>query len=194
MSILKKFGVLAVAVFAISVVAVASASAAPKFTASATGTLAGTQTSNQVFTASSGGTEVVCKEAATSGEITETEATSQMVTVTYENCHIPSLFNASVNMITATYDLHANGTVKITGTIKLEVPSLGCTTTVSEQEVGTATYDTASPVPAGDIEQTSAITGIHSTSTGLCPSGTTGTYTGNNLVHRVGGGTLGWDA
>jgi hypothetical protein len=189
MRTLKKFAVLAVAVFAVSVVGVASASAA-QFTASEIGELSGTQTTNQVFTATSGGPEIVCKAAKTTGSVTAKSAEVQEVTVNYTSCSIPLLFGAEVSPIKATYDLHSNGKVNITGTITIAVPALGCSTIVSEQEVGSVSFVTS----GSGILQSSAVTGIHSTSTGLCPSGTTGTYTGSNLVTRVGGGTLAFDA
>jgi len=48
--------------------------------------------------------------------------------------------------------------------------------------LGSVSYDSK----AGKIEEASAVTGIVSTGTGLCPHSETGTYTGSNLVERVG--------
>jgi hypothetical protein len=189
----KMLGATCVAALAFGLMTAAGASAA-QFTFSAAGTLEGTQTNNQVFTASSSSPAVVCEKAAETGTITSTEGETQEFTVTYSSCRIPALSGATVSNITATYDLDANGTVKITGNIVISVPSLGCSTTVSEQEVSSVSYDNVEVAGVKEIEQTSTVTGIHSTSTGFCPSGTTGTYTGNNIVHRVGGGTISWDA
>jgi hypothetical protein len=189
----KILGTTCVAALALGLMTAAGASAA-QFTFSATGTLEGTQTSNQVFTASSSSPAVVCEKAASTGTITSTGGEMQEFTVNYSSCTIPALSGAAVSNITATYDLHADGTVKIIGNIVISVPGLGCSTTVSEQEVSSVSYDNVEVGGVKEVEETSAVTGIHSTSTGFCPSGTTGTYTGNNLVHRVGGGTISWDA
>jgi hypothetical protein len=184
----NRLAVMCVAVLAIGMLLAVDASAS-QFTWSEVGTLSGTQTTNQVFTASSGGPEVVCKAAATSGELTSKAFEAQEVTVNYSSCSIPALFGAAVSNFKAAYNLHANGKVNITGTITIAAPALGCTTIVSEQEVGNVSFATS----GSGILQSSAVTGIHSTSTGLCPSGTTGTYTGSNLWTRVGGGTISFD-
>jgi hypothetical protein len=196
MRTLKKFAVLAVAVFAVSVVGVANASAAPTFTASATGSLLGAQTTNQEFTSGSSFAPVICKKAKTTGTILSTAATNQKVTVVYSECSVNILGSREVKNITAEYNLLASGNVEILNNIKIEVPALSCATTVtSGQTVGSVSYATSGT----GIQQASAVTGIHSTATGLCPSGTTGTYTGSNLVHRVNAlgeveGTLSFDS
>jgi hypothetical protein len=198
MHFLKKFGVLAIAVLALSVVGVANASAASQFTASATGTLEGKAENNQVFTAASGSPAVVCTAAHTTGSIVSLATPTQEVTVVYSGCTIPGLFNAPVDNITATYELHAGngpntGTVTIVNNIVINATGLGCSTTVAAgQTVGTLNYTNINSNT--EITQESNVTGLKSTSTGLCPSGTTGTYTGNNIVHRVGGGFVRWDS
>jgi hypothetical protein len=191
MRTLKKFGVLAVAVFALSVVGVASASAA-EFTASQTGPITGVQTSPQEFTASGSFLPVVCTTAHTTGEAKFTAAANQEVHVLYSNCTVQLFGSQKVNNITAEYNLLASGKVEILNNIKIEVPLLGCTTTVAAgQTVGTVSYKT---VGTG-VEETSNVSGIHSTGTGLCPSGTNGTYKGSNLVNSlVSGATLSFDS
>jgi hypothetical protein len=186
----KILGVTCVAALALAAMTAAGASAA-QFTASATGTLTGNQTGTQVFTASAGGTKITCTKAHTTGTIVSTAAASQHVTVAYSGCTVDTIFNPSATVTPATYLLFADGTVEIVSPIVIHVPILGCTTTVEgKQKVGKASYDNE----GGKIKQTSAVTGIKSTSTGACPSGTTGEYSGTNLVERVGGGTLTWDA
>jgi len=177
----KMLGVTCAAAFALVAMTAVSASAAT-FTASATGTLTGTQTSNQVFTTGGGGT-VTCKKAHTHGTIVSTSAASQHVTVTYSECTAFG-FNATVSP--ATYELYASGTVDVENTITISV--LGCTTTVKPQKgLHAVSYHNK----AGKLEQTSAVKNITSTASGFpCSGGTTGTYTGSNLVERVGGGTL----
>jgi hypothetical protein len=195
---LKMFAVTCVAACALAVVSAAGASAAPKFTASATGTLSGTQTNNQVFKVAAAKSEAVtCTSAATSGTIAAKETAEQEVTVHYTGCTavIPIFGTVSATVTDATYNLTANGTVHILNTITIHVSGANCNIVVGPQTpTGTVTYDNGTGANAGKIEETSAVTGIVSTSTGLCPNGTTGTYSGNNLVSRVGGGTLAWDS
>lgn len=186
----KMLGVTCVAALALAATTAAGASAA-QFTASETGTLTATQTGNQVFTTTEGGAgKVTCKKAHTTGTIVSTAATSQHVTVKYSECTATFGFSFAATVSPATYLLKANGEVDVENTITINVPGLGCKTTVGPQKgLKSVSYDNK----AGKIEQTSAIKGIKSTGEGLCPGGTTGTYTGNNLVERVGGGTLTWD-
>ncbi len=190
----KMLAVTCVAALALAAVSAAGAQAAPKFTASATGSLSGTQTSNQVFTTSAGASEnVTCKKAATSGSIISTEAVEQKVKVAYSECTAATSFgNVSAEVTAAEYNLTANGTVHILSTIVIHVGGLfPCSISVAPQTpTGSVSYASSS----GKIQQNSAVTGIVSTSSGLCPHGSTGTYTGGNLVSRVGGGTLAWDA
>jgi hypothetical protein len=188
----KIVAVTCVAALALAVVSAAGAQAAARFTASAAGkTIKGVQNGDQTFTASSSAPAVICHKAATEGTTTGTEATSQEVTVHYTECHVATIGSPSATVSKATYDLAASGSVTITEPIEIAVSALGCHTTVEAQTVGSASYDNLS---GGKIEQTSAVTGIHSTSSGgLCPSGTTGTYSGNNIV-ELPGGTISWDA
>jgi hypothetical protein len=187
----KMLGVTCVAALALAAMTTAGASAAT-FTASATGTLTGTATSNQVFTTSAGSfSTVTCKKAHTTGTIVSTAAATQHVTVAYSECTANFGFSVSATISPATYLLYANGDVDIVSTITISVPALGCKTTVGSQKGLTlATYANKEP----KIEQTSAITGIVSKGEGLCPGGNTGTYTGTNLIERVTGGSLTWDA
>jgi hypothetical protein len=187
----KIVAVTCVAAFALAAVSVAGASAAPKFTASAIGTLSGTQSGNQVFTAT-GSEAITCKKAHTTGSVIATESAEQEVTVEYSECTAATfLGNISSTVSNATYNLTANGTVHILNTITIHVGGIAnCNIVVGPQTpTGSVSYANSS----GKISQSSAVTGIVSTSTGLCPHGSTGTYSGSNLVERVGGGTLSWD-
>jgi hypothetical protein len=84
--------------------------------------------------------------------------------------------------ISAEYNRLASGNVELLNNIIIVVPLLGCTTTVTAgQTVGTVSYATFGT----GILETSNVSGIRSTSTGLCPNGTTGTYKGSNLLHRI---------
>jgi hypothetical protein len=193
MRTLKTFAVLAIAVFAVSVVGAASASAAPKFTATLAGAIGGTQTSSQVFTTSEKGSEnVTCKKAHTSGTAA-LEAASQKVTVEYSECTAATIIGGIAATISkAEYSLAASGSATILNTITIHVGGLAnCNTVVGPQgPLSSVSYTNVTP----KIEESSAVKGIVSTSTGLCPHGTNGTYTGSNLVESlVTGGTLKFD-
>jgi hypothetical protein len=180
----KTLGVTCAAAFALVAMTAVSASAAT-FTASATGTLTGTSSTNQVFTTGGGGT-VTCTHAHTHGTIVSTAAASQHVTVTYTNC---TAFGFAATVSPATYELYANGEVDVENTITISV--FGCTTTVKPQKgLKSVSYTNS----AGQIIQHSAVKNIVSTASGFpCSGGTTGTYTGSNVIQRVGGGTLTYD-
>jgi hypothetical protein len=193
---LKVFGVLAIAVFALTAIAAANASAAPKFTTTAAGgTLTGAKTTNQVFKINGGTT--TCTGAATDGTIAASGSTTQEVTVTYSGCTAFGFVNTDISP--ATYLFSANGEVAIKNTITITPTGAGCTVTVGEtsnQNLKSVSFDTG--VVSGGftgIEETSAVSGITYTSTGgLCgSSGTNGTYTGNSFLHGPTGVTISWD-
>ena len=123
----KMLSVTCVAALALAAVAAAGAQAAPKFTASATGTLTGTQTNVQVFTTSAGGSEkVTCKKAHTTGNVIATEAVEQEVTVAYSECTADTSFgNIAATVSNAEYNLKADGEVNILNTITIHVGGLG---------------------------------------------------------------------
>jgi len=155
------------------------------FTYSATGPLTGTATGNQVFTPGGGGS-VTCKKAHTSGTIISFGGVSQHFTVSYSEC---TAFGFPATVSNATYELYATGTVDVENTITISV--FGCTTTVKPQKGLKAVSYTNK---AGKIEQHSNVSGIVSTASGFpCTGGVNGTFTGSNLVERVGGGTLTYD-
>jgi hypothetical protein len=182
--ILQMLGVTCVAALAVAAMTAAGASAAT-FTYSATGTLRGAATTNQVFKTGSG--QVTCKKAHTSGMIVATEASSQHVTVEYSEC-VAFGFLASVSA--ATYELDAFGVTDIENTITISVPSLGCGLKIEPQKgLGWASYTNKS----GKIEQHSAISGMVSTGSGACTGTKWGPFTGSSLIERVGGGTISWD-
>jgi hypothetical protein len=166
---------------------VAPGASAARFTGSGPGSFEGAQTSSQVFTGSAGGPNVTCTKARTTGTVVAFEAETQEITVEYSACTAHLLLTTPASVSKATYVLNANGSVQIKEAITITVPALGCTTTVGPQTVSSISYDNGL-----GLEVTSNVTGIHSTSTGLCPSGTTGTFTGNNLIAGTGG--LVWDA
>lgn len=174
---MKVLAVTGVAVFAFCAVAVASSSAA-SFKASETGSLTGTANGTQTFVTGAG--EVKCTAAATTGEVTELEATHQKVVVNYSGCTAFGFVGVTISA--AHYNLFSSGSVNIEEPITISVPLAGCTVKVPAQEgLGTVTYANSG---TKNIEEKSAVTGIHyEGSGGLCGgTGTTGTYSGNNIV------------
>jgi hypothetical protein len=189
---MKKLGIL-VAVFALSAIGAASASAHAEFTASATGSLAGSAVEPNVFT-TSGGT-VTCNNAATSGTIAETAATAQHVTVKYSSCTAFGFVNTHISDATYLFTAATGTNVHVQNQIKITPTTFGfsaCTVTVNPQTVGTVDYANSG---ANNVRVTPTVTGIAYTSTGgICgPSGNNGTYSGASEISRVGGGTLRYD-
>jgi hypothetical protein len=188
----KALGVLALAVFALSAISVASASAAPKFTSSASGgALTGTQTSNQVFKINGGTT--TCTGAASSGTVPASPSTEIHITVHTTGCTAFGFVNTDIT--DATYTITADGSVHITNTITITPTGAGCTVTVKPQTVGTIAFDNKVSGGFTGVEETSAVSAITYTSTGgLCgSSGTNGTFTGNSFAHGPTGVSISWD-
>jgi hypothetical protein len=188
---MKKLGVL-VAVFALCAIGAANASAA-QFTASATGSLTGKATTNQVFT-TNGGT-VTCPVAHVSGPIAKTADTQQHVTVKYTNCTAFGFVSTDISDATYQFTAGTGKNVHLLNTVSITVTSFGvsiCTVTVGPQTLGTVDYANAG---ANNVSVNATVTGIKYTSTGgICgASGENGTYTGASEVNRVGGGTLRYD-
>jgi len=190
---LKHFGVLA-AVFALCAIGAANAQAASKFTYSATGTLAGHATTNQVFTGGFG--SVSCTKAASSGTITSTDFTEQEMEVNYSECK--ALGVASAHVSPAKYLFTANKTIHTLNTITITVTktlfTAHCTITITPQTPG----GTIDYVPMGSTLTTIwTISGIkYHSSGGPCGSAgehSDGTFEGTDEVERVGGGSIGWD-
>jgi hypothetical protein len=189
---LKVFGVLAIAVVALMAVTAASAMAAPKFTASASGgTLTGAATANQVFKINGGTT--TCTGAATDGTVPPSPSEDVHVTVIYSGCTAFGFINTDISE--ATYTFTANGEVHILNTITITPTGAGCTVTVEPQTVKSVSYDNKTSGGFTGIEETSAVSGItYHSSGGLCgTSGANGTYTGNSFLHGPTGVTISWD-
>lgn len=187
MRTLKQFSVLAAAVFALSGIGAANALGA-QFTASETGEAKGHAVSSQVFT-TNGGT-VKCTTAEKTIKISISISFEWSATANYGGCTAFGLVGAEVSP--ATFLLTANGEVHVKSTITVKVPLAGCSVTVEPQTLKGVSYDNES----GTLKETDSIKGITYTSSGgLCgSSGSNGTYTGNNQLERVGGGSISWDA
>jgi hypothetical protein len=131
----------------------------------------------------------VCEKAAGTGTIAVIDGSYQKISVEYSGCtaNIPMFGTIAVSNFKATYVLYPSGSVEL-GEMVLGIPALKCTTTVLPQ-TGPVTYGNKE----SGVLETHAVTGIHSTATGLCPpSSTTGTFTGSSLIKRVGGGFFRW--
>jgi len=192
MSRIRIIGLAIVAVFAFSVVASASASAHTFKATAAPTKVTGVQTNNQVFVAKTG-KEVICKNAAASGEAKEPSEEITAQTVNYTEC---TAFGQPTKISTAHYKVSAAGTVEIVEPIVITVEGLGggCTVTVSgKQTLGTLTFANE----GGKILETSNVTGIHSKpSGGFCGSATEefteGTYTGS-IRETAEKGEISWE-
>jgi len=182
---LKKLGVV-IAVFALSAIGAASASAA-QFTASATGSITGKATATQVFTTNGG--QVKCSVAASSGTIKSTATAEQTVEVKVSGCTAFGFVNTHVTPIQVNFT--ASGEVHLENTVTITPTGAGCTQSVAPQTVKSTGYSNN----AGKVKVTPNVTGITYTSTGgLCgSSGANGTLTGTNEVERVGGGSVSFD-
>jgi len=189
----KTLAMACVAALALAGVSAAGAQA-ERFTASQTGTLAGTQTSTQVLTFAAGGKEdVTCEKASTTGSVIATESVEQEVTLAFSNCiAVTSIGSLSTTFSNATLNLTANGKVHILNTITIHIGGSGivnCNAFVAPQTpTGSVSYSSTS----GQVVANFALTGIMSTGTGICPHGSTGTFTGSSLM-GLGGGLFAWD-
>ncbi len=120
MRILKRLGLVLVAVCAFSAMAVSSASAAlPRFLAHPPGPLSAKALTTQVLRA--GGKTVECEAVS----LTNTSATAlvaevQEVTLNYKECTAFGI--AEANITPALYDIHANGEVDLLNTVIITAP------------------------------------------------------------------------
>ncbi|HKO37478.1 MAG TPA: hypothetical protein VJU14_03830 [Solirubrobacterales bacterium] len=181
----KKFGLLA-AVFALSAIGAANASAAT-FTASATGTLSGKATTLPILTLNGG--QIKCTTTSTTGTIASIPWTEQKYTITYSGC--TAFGFANVHTSPHEFNTKANGEVQYLKTITISVTAIACHITIHPQTVNKVEYTNNSPRTIVHHKTT----GIAYTSTGgLCgASGSNGTYTGTTEIERVGGGSVSHD-
>ena len=204
---IKMLGLLSFAVMALTALfGSASASAAPKFTASAAGLKLKTTTlENHVFTIT--GSSLECKKINFEGTTEGTETTSQALHPSYGECTAFGL-PSTVAVTNCKLVLTADGTVHLAKTdtspgaeacnIHIESSSIfgKCKVTITEQTIGAAI--TFVPTSSVDIHEIWHITlSTHVTeSTGVCPltvgTHTNATYKGKSTVQAE-GGTISWD-
>jgi hypothetical protein len=182
---LTLWGLVLVAAFAFNAAASANAMAAPHFKASATGTLSGEGTGNQVFTTPAG--TITCTEAAASGRVESLETPGLNVRVEYEGCTAFGFIGAEISP--AEYNLHANGVVDVLKEIEINVAS--CHVIIPPQN-GLTSVSYVNKA-GGKIEEVLNVTGIHELGNGGICGGesTTGTITGNFDLELF-GGTIEW--
>jgi hypothetical protein len=179
---------LTMAAFAFCAVSASGASAA-QFRWSATGEIAGPQTSNHVFT--TGKSSLTCHEAWTSGEI-ESQSYEELknLRIEYSKC---AYLGAAAKVSPAAFTLHADGRFDLTNTITVST-LFGCTITIPPQ-TGLKSVSYVNRGEPFKLEASYALTGMtYNGSAGVCGSGTDGTYTGTSLIERVGGGAIWWEA
>jgi len=196
MRILKRLGLLLIAVCAFSAFAVSSASAAPLFLAHpAGGLLLASADNTQLFKTPAGTVE--CTKLATIPPDTQNNlrASLLLIGVQYSGCHA---FGLKATVDPFRYIIHADGTVTIDSTV-LILAEKECVVTVpataANQHLGTITFDNNNP--NGTVLLLANVTGITSSGTGgpsgICEfaSNNIGTYTGNVLVSEH-GGSISW--
>jgi hypothetical protein len=201
---IKVLGLALVAVLAMSVVAVGSASAA-EFTASAYPVEGeGGQTTPHKLTIQ--GSAVECSTATFRGSLSAA-STELDITPVYEGCKAFGFLNMTVNTNGCTYKFTA-GTGSgdnYTGGVHIVCPAgksitvvaATCTVHIPPQTPTVNTIDFKNETGSGDVLVTWKVEGLHSNPTSgfLCPlteraKDTTGKYTGTTLFTEVGGTTL----
>ena len=187
---LKRFrvvGLCLVAMFAVGAVAEASASAHEFIASPVGGTIAGSATTNQVFTITAG--ETVCTGVkVTKGVVEAEKSETQKATIEYTGC---LALGQKTKISPAEYEFNANGFVKVLKPIDIVIEELGFNRLVEvpatkNEKLETITYNNAS---ASTISIEAKVTKITYTTTGgFCGAGgENGTYNGNSLVSVVGG-------
>ena len=194
---LKVVGLALVALFAMSAVAASAASAHEFIGKPVGGTLEGHALNNQEFT-TNGGT-VVCKKAATTGEILQEvlkEEETQLVKVTYTEC---TAFGQPAKVTPAAeYLLSPNEKATVHNTITITVEGLGggCKVTVEpivkNEKLSKVTYENVGTTKLKEISAVENIT--YKSSGGFCgTSGENGKYKGNSEVEvNKGAGSVQW--
>jgi hypothetical protein len=194
---IKMFGLAIVAVVAFSAVAVAGASA-EEFIASKTGKLNGKATNTQEFQTGTGA-KVKCTTATPSGEVTETKATKQAVSVTYGGCSVEGIGTASVSLAMYTFFIPLEVSVLEPITITASVLGVKCKIEVTDQSLvtGHSMSELEYENKSGKLLVKSKVTKIaseikESNSTSLCGTAgekKEGTYSGN-VETELEGGTI----
>lgn len=177
----KALGLVLAAVFALSAVSVASASAAQFHSALAPTVISGAQSTSHVFTTNAG--TVTCKTAKFSGSQAVVTSETQTLTPKYENCTAFGFVGVTIDTNECAYEFNANGSTKVVcpsgKAIEVTVPF--CTTSVGPQTFASGmTYETVGTSPSRSILAKTNISGIKYNECGT--ERTNGTYTGTTSV------------
>jgi hypothetical protein len=190
----KRLGILAVAVLALGVVGVASASAAgglpASFSESSYGEASGKALEPQVFKFNGG--SLTCSAAATDAPLVYDDINTRLrVRVYYSGCKAFSIVNVEVSPVSYIYNVDGQLEIAQPFTVKVLGGILGtCTVTVpGSQTLGTLSFAT---VNTNNLKVAPNISGIdYTTSGGLCgSSGSNGAYTGASELSMRGTGFI----
>lgn len=166
-----------VAVLAMSVVAVANASAS-EFTFSKTGALKGESLTSQSLTTADG--HIECS-ASSSGSTSTLKSTTLKVTVQYEKC---AAFGLDMKFSPAEYEYNVDGAVTLLKAVTAKATS--CEIVIPAQTMTGIKYSNA----GGKLEIGASVTGIVSEGKKVAceyAKESKGTLTGKSLVELVGG-------
>jgi hypothetical protein len=185
---IRVIGLALVAVFALSAVAVSSASAFTEFVGKPVGgavTDANPAGNVHKFKTTVGTVE--CKKESSSGTVEAEKSATNKEKVKYSECKVTEPFAAEATVSEAEYLFNANGTVKVENTVTVKT-SL-CTITVKPQEDTGITY---ANLAGGELEVKAAVQNIVYSTSGLCGTKTNekgGEYAGISVA-KVTGGTI----
>jgi hypothetical protein len=191
---IRTLGLALVAVLALSVVAVSSASAS-SFLIHPTGKILGAATNAQVFSAN--GNAVSCATATVAGTATALKTLTQLVHVLYTECTAGGgLFPATVTP-SALYILSADLKAALENTVTINIPAANCSIAIGP--AGNQALDSVHYGNEGaNLKANALVKNITFTTAGegtLCgANGTNATYNGQfTVMSSVAGGVVRWD-
>jgi hypothetical protein len=175
-------GLVALAVLALGIVGVASASAHEFIAKPVNGKIEGVQKGNHVFTLNAG--KITCTKLTATGEVMAEVSAVTKENIKYSGC-LAFGFEAKVSEVKFEFD--AEGTVKLENTVTIEVPEAGCHITLApagNEKLSTITYANKGTT---ELEVSVAAEGIHyEASGGSCGTKgakeTNGEYNGKSVA------------
>jgi hypothetical protein len=175
-------GLAILAVLALGVVAVASASAHEFISKPVKGKIEGVQKGNHVFNLNAG--KITCTKLTATGEVMAEISKVTKENIKYSGC-LAFGFDAKVSEVK--FEFNAEGTVRLENTVTIEVPSAGCHVTLApagNEKLSTITYANKG---TKELEVTAAAKNIHyEASGGPCGAEeakeTDGEYSGKSVV------------
>jgi hypothetical protein len=175
-------GLAILAVLALGVVGVASASAHEFISKPVKGKVEGVQKGSHVFTLNAG--KVSCSKVSATGEVMAEISKVTRETLKYSSCFA---FGFEAKVSDVKFEFNAEGTAKLENTVTVEVPEAGCHVTLSttgNEKLSTITYANKG---TKELEVTAAAKNIHyEASGGPCGAEeakeTNGEYSGKSVV------------